>query len=89
MSDGRLRVLVVSLDGHDRGAKVVARTLADAGHEVVYGGLHQSPEVIAAAAIQEAVDAVGLSEADAHAAGAVTAALEARDAGDIVVRVFA
>jgi len=63
-STGRkLRILVAKpgLDGHDRGAKVVARALADAGYEVVYTGLHQTPEMIAAAAVQEAVDAVGLS----------------------------
>ena len=63
MSDRKLRILVAKpgLDGHDRGAKVVARALADAGYEVVYTGLHQTPEMIAAAAVQEAVDAVGLS----------------------------
>lgn len=49
------------LDGHDRGAKVVARALADAGYEVVYTGLHQTPEMIASAAVQEDVDVVGLS----------------------------
>ncbi|OVE79706.1 methylmalonyl-CoA mutase [bacterium J17] len=49
------------LDGHDRGAKVIARALRDAGIEVIYTGLHQSPEMIAKAAIQEDVDAVGLS----------------------------
>ena len=59
----KLRILVAKpgLDGHDRGAKVVARALADAGYEVVYTGLHQTPEMIASAAVQEAVDAVGLS----------------------------
>jgi methylmalonyl-CoA mutase C-terminal domain/subunit len=49
------------LDGHDRGAKVVARALADAGYEVIYTGLHQTPEMIASAAVQEDVDAVGVS----------------------------
>jgi methylmalonyl-CoA mutase C-terminal domain/subunit len=49
------------LDGHDRGAKVIARALADAGFEVVYTGLHQTPEMIVAAALQEDVDGVGLS----------------------------
>ncbi len=60
---GTLRILVAKpgLDGHDRGAKIVARALRDAGMEVVYTGLHQTPEQIAAAAIQEDVDAVGLS----------------------------
>jgi methylmalonyl-CoA mutase C-terminal domain/subunit len=59
----RLRILVAKpgLDGHDRGIKVVARALRDAGMEVIYTGLHQSPEQIAAAAVQEDVDAVGLS----------------------------
>ena len=59
----KIRILIAKpgLDGHDRGAKVVARALADAGYEVVYTGLHQTPDMIAAAAVQEAVDAVGLS----------------------------
>jgi methylmalonyl-CoA mutase C-terminal domain/subunit len=59
----RPRILVAKpgLDGHDRGIKVVARALRDAGMEVIYTGLHQTPEQIAAAAIQEDVDAVGLS----------------------------
>ena len=58
-----IRVLVAKpgLDGHDRGAKVVALALRDAGFEVIYTGLHQTPEMIVAAAIQEDVDAVGLS----------------------------
>lgn len=60
---GRHRVLVAKpgLDGHDRGAKVVARALRDAGFEVIYSGLHQTPEQIVEAAIQEDVDVVGLS----------------------------
>ena len=60
---GKIRVLIAKpgLDGHDRGAKVVARALRDAGMEVVYTGLRQSPEQIVAAAAQEDVDAVGLS----------------------------
>jgi methylmalonyl-CoA mutase C-terminal domain/subunit len=59
----RLRVLIakVGLDGHDRGAKIVARLLRDAGMEVVYGGLRQTPASIATAALQEDVDVVGLS----------------------------
>ncbi|HVR97994.1 MAG TPA: cobalamin B12-binding domain-containing protein, partial [Thermoanaerobaculia bacterium] len=63
MSDRRLRILIAKpgLDGHDRGAKVVARALRDAGYEVIYTGLRQTPEQIAAAAVQEDVDAVGLS----------------------------
>jgi methylmalonyl-CoA mutase C-terminal domain/subunit len=61
--DRRIRVLVAKpgLDGHDRGAKVVARALRDAGMEVIYTGLRQTPEMIAEAALQEDVDVVGLS----------------------------
>ena len=61
--DPRLRILVAKpgLDGHDRGAKIIARALRDAGFEVIYTGLHQTPEMIAEAAIQEDVDAIGLS----------------------------
>jgi len=86
----KLRILVAKpgLDGHDRGAKVVARALADAGYEVVYTGLHQTPEMIAATAVQEAVDAVGLSiMSGAHMTlfPAVIDALKARGAGDTVV----
>lgn len=60
---GRVRILVAKpgLDGHDRGAKVVARGLRDAGYEVIYTGLHQTPEMIARAALDEDVDAVGIS----------------------------
>jgi methylmalonyl-CoA mutase C-terminal domain/subunit len=63
MSERRIRVLVAKpgLDGHDRGAKVVARALRDAGMEVIYTGLRQTPEMIAEAALQEDVDVVGLS----------------------------
>jgi methylmalonyl-CoA mutase C-terminal domain/subunit len=63
MAERRLRVLVAKpgLDGHDRGAKVVARALRDAGMEVIYTGLHQTPEAIVEAALQEDVDVVGLS----------------------------
>jgi len=59
----KLRVLVAKpgLDGHDRGAKVVANALRDAGMEVIYTGLHQTPEIIAEAAVQEDVDVIGLS----------------------------
>ena len=61
--DRPLRILVAKpgLDGHDRGAKIIARALRDAGFEVIYTGLHQTPEMVAEAAIQEDVDAVGLS----------------------------
>src|SRR5512147_2914891 len=64
-----LRILIgkVGLDGHDRGVKLIARALRDAGMEVIYTGLHQTPEQIVAAAIQEDVDAIGLSSlAGAH-----------------------
>ncbi len=63
MSEKKIRVLVAKpgLDGHDRGAKVVARALRDAGMEVIYTGLRQTPEMIAEAALQEDVDVVGLS----------------------------
>ncbi len=63
MSLRPLRILVAKpgLDGHDRGAKIIARMLRDAGFEVIYTGLHQTPEMIAAAAEQEDVDAIGLS----------------------------
>ncbi len=65
----KIRILIAKpgLDGHDRGAKVIARGFRDAGFEVIYTGLHQSPEQIVAAAVQEDVDAVGLSSlAGAH-----------------------
>jgi methylmalonyl-CoA mutase C-terminal domain/subunit len=63
MPERRIRVLIAKpgLDGHDRGAKIVARALRDAGMEVIYSGLRQTPEQIAAAALQEDVDAVGVS----------------------------
>jgi methylmalonyl-CoA mutase C-terminal domain/subunit len=63
MTERKIRVLVAKpgLDGHDRGAKVVARALRDAGMEVIYTGLRQTPEMIAEAALQEDVDVVGLS----------------------------
>jgi methylmalonyl-CoA mutase, C-terminal domain len=62
-SDQKIRVLVAKpgLDGHDRGAKVIARALRDAGMEVIYTGLRQTPEMIASAAVQEDVDVIGLS----------------------------
>src|SRR5690554_770319 len=63
MEERKIRVLIAKpgLDGHDRGAKVIARALRDAGMEVIYTGLRQTPEMIAAAALQEDVDAVGIS----------------------------
>ena len=86
----KLRILVAKpgLDGHDRGAKVVARALSDAGYEVIYTGLHQTPAMVAATAVQEAVDAVGLSIlSGAHMTlfPAVLDALRARGAGDVLV----
>jgi methylmalonyl-CoA mutase C-terminal domain/subunit len=89
-SAAKLRILVAKpgLDGHDRGAKVVARALRDAGFEVVYTGLHQTPEMIANAAIQEDVDAVGLSiMSGAHNTlfPAVIDALKAKGVDDVVV----
>ena len=85
-----LRIVVAKpgLDGHDRGAKVVARALRDAGHEVIYTGLHQTPEQIVETAIQEDADLVGLSVlSGAHMSlfRRVTELLRERDAGDIVV----
>jgi methylmalonyl-CoA mutase C-terminal domain/subunit len=63
MSERKIRVLIAKpgLDGHDRGAKIIARALRDAGMEVIYTGLRQTPEMIASAAIQEDVDVIGLS----------------------------
>src|SRR5258705_12240083 len=86
----RIRVVVAKpgLDGHDRGAKVVARALRDAGMEVVYTGLHQTPEQIVETAIQEDADAVGLSVlSGAHMIlfRRVVELLAERDASDIVV----
>ena len=85
-----LRILVAKpgLDGHDRGAKIVARALRDAGFEVIYTGLHQTPEMIAAAAVQEDVDGVGLSiMSGAHLTlfPAVMDALRSQGASDVVV----
>ena len=85
-----VRILVAKpgLDGHDRGAKIVARALRDAGFEVIYTGLHQTPEMIAAAAVQEDVDGVGLSiMSGAHLTlfPAVVDALKERGASDVTV----
>ncbi len=90
MSTRPLRILVAKpgLDGHDRGAKIIARALRDAGFEVIYTGLHQTPEMIAEAAVQEDVDAVGLSIlSGAHMTlfPAVLDELRARGGGDIPV----
>jgi methylmalonyl-CoA mutase C-terminal domain/subunit len=90
MPDRKLRILVAKpgLDGHDRGAKIIARALRDAGMEVIYTGLHQTPEMIVNAAVQEDVDAIGLSiMSGAHMTlfPAVIDLLKEQKAGDIEV----
>jgi methylmalonyl-CoA mutase, C-terminal domain len=92
MTERKIRVLVAKpgLDGHDRGAKVVARALRDAGMEVVYTGIRQTPEMIAEAALQEDVDVVGLSVlSGAHMAlcPRVIELLQAQGLDDVVVLV--
>src|SRR6476469_4522747 len=89
-TDRKIRVLVAKpgLDGHDRGAKVIARALRDAGMEVIYTGLFQTPEMIAEAALQEDVDVVGLSIlSGAHMAlfPKIMEALRARSLDDVLV----
>ncbi len=86
----RIRVLIAKpgLDGHDRGAKVVARALRDAGMEVIYTGLRQTPEMIVSAALQEDVDAIGLSVlsgAHMHYFREVKRLLEEQGAGDVLL----
>ena len=84
----RILIAKPGLDGHDRGAKVIARALRDAGFEVIYSGLHQTPAQIAETAVQEDVDAVGLSSlSGAHKTlfPQVVEELASRDATDIVV----
>ncbi len=86
----KIRVLIgkPGLDGHDRGAKVVARALRDAGFEVIYTGLHQTPEMIVNAALQEDVQAIGLSVlsgAHNHLFTRVIELLKEKDAADILV----
>lgn len=84
----RLLIGKVGLDGHDRGAKIIARALRDAGHEVIYTGLHQTPEQVVETAIQEDVDAVGLSMlsgAHLHLFGRIIELLRERGAGDVTV----
>jgi methylmalonyl-CoA mutase C-terminal domain/subunit len=88
--DHKIRILIgkPGLDGHDRGAKVVARALRDAGMEVIYTGLHQKPEEIVAAALQEDVDAVGLSLlSGAHLTlvPMICRLLQEQGAGDVLV----
>ena len=87
---GKIRILVAKpgLDGHDRGAKVVARGLRDAGFEVIYTGLHQTPEMIARASLDEDVDAVGVSiMSGAHLTlmPRIVELLRAQGQGDVVV----
>lgn len=84
----RILIAKPGLDGHDRGAKVIARALRDAGHEVIYSGLHQTPAQIAETALQEDVDAVGLSSlSGAHRTlfPQVVGELAKRDSSDIIV----
>jgi methylmalonyl-CoA mutase, C-terminal domain len=86
----KIRVLIAKpgLDGHDRGAKVIARALRDAGMEVIYTGLRQTSEMIVNAAVQEDVDAIGLSVlsgAHMHYFGEIRQLLGVRDAGDILL----
>jgi methylmalonyl-CoA mutase, C-terminal domain len=84
----RILIAKPGLDGHDRGAKVIARALRDAGNEVIYSGLHQTPEQIVETAIQEDVDAIGLSSLSGAHMGLfpkVVQLLADRDAIDIVV----
>jgi methylmalonyl-CoA mutase, C-terminal domain len=91
MTDRKIRVLIAKpgLDGHDRGAKVVARALRDAGMEVIYTGLRQSPEMIAEAALQEDVDVIGLSILSGAHMGLVPRVLELlRGNGQTDVKVF-
>jgi methylmalonyl-CoA mutase C-terminal domain/subunit len=88
----RIRVVIAKpgLDGHDRGAKIIARALRDAGMEVIYTGLHQTPAQIVETAIQEDADAVGLSIlSGAHMTlvPRVVALLREQDAGDVIVTV--
>ena len=90
MSERRIRVLIAKpgLDGHDRGAKIVARALRDAGMEVIYTGLHQTPEQIVETAIQEDVNFIGLScLSGAHMTlfPRITALLKEKGASDIIV----
>ncbi len=90
MAEKRLRILVAKpgLDGHDLGAKIIARALRDGGFEVIYTGLHQTPEMIAEAAVQEDADAVGLSVlSGAHMTlfPEVMRLLKERGAGEVAV----
>lgn len=91
MTEHKIRVLIAKpgLDGHDRGAKVIARALRDAGMEVIYTGLRQTPEMIAEAALQEDVDVVGMSILSGAHMGLVPRVLELlRANGQMDVKVF-
>lgn len=90
MTDRKIRILIAKpgLDGHDRGARIIARALRDAGFEVVYTGLHQTPEQIVNAAVQEDVDLIGLSSlagAHLHLFRSVMELLKGHGADDIRV----
>jgi len=90
VSASKVRLLVgkVGLDGHDRGAKIIARALRDAGFEVIYTGLHQTPEMVVATALQEDVDGIGLSIlSGAHLTlfPKILKLLKEKDSGDVVV----
>ena len=92
MPQKRIRVLIAKpgLDGHDRGAKIIARALRDAGMEVIYTGLRQTPEMIASAAVQEDVDVIGLSIlSGAHnvIVPRITALLREQKAEDILLKI--
>ena len=90
MSEGNIKVLVAKpgLDGHDRGAKIIARSLRDAGMEVIYTGIRQTPEMIVRTAVQEDVDVIGLSilsGAHMELFPAIIEALHERDLSDVLV----
>ena len=90
MTERKVRILVAKpgLDGHDRGARIIARAFRDAGFEVVYTGLHQTPDQIVSAAIQEDVDLIGLSSlagAHIHLFNRVVALLKDQGADDIMI----
>lgn len=90
MNERKYRILIgkVGLDGHDRGVRIIARALKDAGYEVIYTGLHQTPEMIVNTAIQEDVDAIGLSilsGAHNHLFPRVIELLKENNAQDIMV----
>ncbi|HEY5996265.1 MAG TPA: cobalamin B12-binding domain-containing protein [Candidatus Deferrimicrobiaceae bacterium] len=89
-AERKVRILIgkPGLDGHDRGAKIIARALRDAGFEVIYTGLHQTPEMIVTAALQEDVDGIGLSilsGAHNHLLPRIVELLKEKKMGDVVV----